>query len=67
MIDHKESGYLAEENNNQDLAKGIDWVIREVTKSDQLSKNAREKVLNTYSEALIAQKQLSLYQSIIGH
>ncbi|MDN5214192.1 glycosyltransferase family 4 protein [Fulvivirgaceae bacterium BMA12] len=67
MIDHKESGYLAEENNNQDLANGIDWVIKEVTKSDQLSKNAREKVLNTYNEALIAQKQLSLYQSIIGH
>ena len=65
MIDHQRCGYLARPFDNRDLANGIEWVLQESSKSDQLFRNARNKVVNTYELSLNARKHLALYEQII--
>ena len=63
MIDHKENGYLAKERDSEDLAKGIQWCIAN-NKDGLLSKNAREKVMNNFSIAIVSEQYKQLYQSL---
>lgn len=64
MIDHKENGYLAKPFESQDLAKGIDWVLQN-EKYQQISHNAREKVVQCFDSGLIAEKYIELYKTVI--
>ncbi|HOF17185.1 MAG TPA: glycosyltransferase family 4 protein [Bacteroidales bacterium] len=64
MIDHQQNGYIANYKNASDLANGIHWVLK-LTNYDQLCYNARDKVENTYSEAIIAKKYIELYENIL--
>ncbi len=63
MINHKQNGYVAQYQSSNDFAQGIHWVLN--LEGDSLQKNAREKVLNTYSEEIIAQQYIALYQSLL--
>ncbi|GHU94480.1 glycosyl transferase [Bacteroidia bacterium] len=58
MIDHQKNGYVAQYKNAEDLAKGILFCLENNT---ELSANAREKVLKTYAEDIVAQQYLNLY------
>jgi glycosyltransferase involved in cell wall biosynthesis len=66
MIDHQVNGYIALQGSAQSLAEGIEWIL-----SNQnpiiVSENARKKVLNTYSESIVAAQYLQLYQSLLTH
>ncbi len=64
IIDHKENGYLAEYNNPTDLANGITWIL-ENNKDNCLGKAGRTKVVNNYSEEVVAKQFLKLYESIM--
>lgn len=63
MIEHKRNGYLAAERDCQDLAKGIDWCLKNNTEG-ALSKNAREKVMNNYTIDIISNQYKRLYESL---
>ena len=65
MIDHKQNGYIAEYKNAMDLAKGIKWVLNEADYS-KLSNNAREKVINNYSEDIVARQYIELYNRLFN-
>jgi glycosyltransferase involved in cell wall biosynthesis len=60
MIDHKQNGYVAEYKNSEDLAAGIAWVL-ENTEKLRLSDACVKKVNENYSEAVVANKYISLY------
>lgn len=62
MIDHKKNGYVAKYKNAQDLAAGVDWVL--TTKSN-LGAAARKNVEETYSESVVANQYIELYQSLL--
>ena len=62
MIDHLENGYVAKYKSAEDLADGIHWTLFEAD-TPFLSKNARNKGLNNYSENVIAKRYIDLYQS----
>lgn len=64
MIDHKENGYLAAYKDADDLATGIDWVLNNADR-DKLSRNARKKVEENYSEAVVAKQYIQLYRSLL--
>ena len=64
MIDHKENGYVAEYKSAEDFANGIYWILNE-SNFEQLSENARNKVVNSYSEKTVAAEYLNLYKEII--
>lgn len=63
MIDHKKNGYIAHYKDPEDLAKGILWVL-ENREKEGLSGACRDKVLNTYSEAVVAKKYIDLYNNV---
>lgn len=65
VVDHLKNGYLAEYKSSDDLAKGIKWIL-ENNKDNVLGKAAREKVLREFSEEVVAQKYIDLYQSLLN-
>ena len=64
MIDHKTNGYVANYKDSEDLADGIHWVLEEADYS-LLSQNARKKVKQNYSEAVVAEQYKTLYKQIL--
>ena len=65
MIDHKVNGYVANYKDAEDLANGICWVLEE-SDYEQLSQNARKKVEESYSEAVVAEQYKTLYQQALA-
>ena len=63
MIDHKENGFLARFQNVEDLANGIRYVLSPKN-NERLGKAAREKVLECYSEKIVAQQYIKVYEQI---
>lgn len=63
MVDHQHNGYLAELKNAADMAKGLYETLN--GDADQLAENARQKVLNNYTNEIVSQQYFNLYQSII--
>jgi glycosyltransferase involved in cell wall biosynthesis len=64
MVKHLENGYLAEYKSSEDLATGIEWLYHDENAPD-IQKEARRTILIQFSEAVIAEKHLLLYQSLI--
>lgn len=64
MIDHKQNGYLAKEQDDADLANAIIWCL-ENNKDKTLSKNARQKVLDNYTIDIVAKQYKRLYESLV--
>ena len=65
MIDHKINGYLAKYQDAKDLADGIEWILFEAD-YQQLSQNAHRKVIDCYSEEIVAMQYMKLYKDAIG-
>ena len=61
MIDHKQNGYIAKYKDAEDLANGLKWILEEAD-STQLAENARQKVIENYSESQIALSYLEIYK-----
>jgi len=60
MIDHRINGYVAEYKNAEDFATGICWVLFEMD-TERLSKEARKKVLDLYSQERIVEQYKKVY------
>lgn len=61
MIEHKVSGYLAEERNAADLAEGIRFVL-DVEHAGGLRAESRRLAMARYGETHIASRYISLYR-----
>ncbi|WP_104760920.1 glycosyltransferase [Helicobacter cetorum] len=64
LIEHKMNGYLAKPFETQDLKEGIEWVIN-TPNYEELCQNARTKVLENFSDEVVAQKYIKLYESVL--
>ncbi len=64
MIDHKQNGYLADYKSVNDLKKGLDFILNHPQK-DFLKQKALEKVQTEYSEQVVAEKYIKLYNEIV--
>jgi glycosyltransferase involved in cell wall biosynthesis len=64
MIDHQHNGYLATYRSAASIAEGIGWVL-DHNRAGVLSAQAREKVLSTYAEPVVAAQYFQLYQSLL--
>ncbi|WP_439582581.1 glycosyltransferase family 4 protein [Dyadobacter bucti] len=63
MIDHQVNGFVSDFGSAESLAEGIAWVLQN-DGNNVISENARKKVLNSYSEKLIASQYQNLYASL---
>ena len=64
MIEHKKTGYLANYKSAEDLAKGIYWTLFE-SDYQVVANNSRQKVLNNYSEEVVAKRYQEIYNSLM--
>ena len=64
MVDHLYNGYLAEYKSSEDLAKGISWIYSSQDR-ETINRNARQTVLDRFSEPVIAAQHISLYNSLL--
>ena len=65
MVQHLENGYLAKYKSAEDLAAGIHWVYAHPEKG-KLNEAARKTVEAQFSEELIANRHIQLYQSLLN-
>lgn len=65
MVDHLESGYLAQPFSSDELAEGIKWVLESGSRHEMLSRCARKTVLDRFDLTSVALRYLSLYQTLI--
>ncbi|MGI4806268.1 MAG: glycosyltransferase, partial [Janthinobacterium lividum] len=66
MVQHLHNGFLAEYRSSESFCAGMEW-IKNYPVKEALRKNARGTVMQRFSEEVIAQKHLELYQSVIAH
>ncbi len=65
MVEHKKNGYLAEFKSATDFAAGINYVLNSAS-NDDLAANARKKVLDNFTNEIVASKYMAVYQSILN-
>lgn len=64
MVEHLQNGYLAEFKSATDFAAGIHYVL-DGERRDFLSINARQKVVDTFTNEKVAEQYIAVYQSIL--
>jgi len=65
IIIHKSTGYLANPIDIHDLTKGIAWILK-ARNYNELSRNARNKVLRDFDSHIVAAKYIDLYKDILN-
>jgi len=61
MVDHLLNGYLAEFKSAADFAAGINYILNS-DKKNKLSANARKKVLDNFTNEIVASKYMDVYR-----
>jgi glycosyltransferase involved in cell wall biosynthesis len=65
VVEHKETGYLAETFNTDDLAQGIAWCLEDSDRQIQLGIKARERALTLWSPEVVIPQYVKIYQQAI--
>ena len=66
IVDHHETGYLAEPFSPQDLADGIQWVLDQRPEVyATMSRSAQERAKQRFDSRVIAKKYLELYREVM--
>jgi glycosyltransferase involved in cell wall biosynthesis len=65
MVSHKKNGYLAEPFSVEDLAAGIQWIIEDDARRQELSTEARKKITADFNLEQVANRYITLYKKII--
>ena len=65
IVDHKLNGYLAKPFDTTDLKDGIEWVLN-TSNYEEISINARKKVLKEFDSKIVAQKYIELYNKVLN-
>ena len=63
MIDHLHNGYVAHYKSAEDLANGIRWTLTEGD-YQTLSEEAHRKAESTYSESIVANQYIKVYNQV---
>ena len=62
IIDHQQSGWLAQAFDTASLAEGILWVLADQSRWDQLSLNARAIAQKRFSPQVVVQQYMHVYE-----
>ena len=65
IVIHRETGYLAEPFNAEDLAKGIEWVLLDEPRRLQMGAAARARTVANFDASVVAGAMINLYQEAI--
>jgi len=65
VVEHQRCGYLAQPYEPDDLAQGISWVLEDRDRHAELSRRARQKAEEEFSQETMARRYLNIYQEIL--
>lgn len=65
MIEHRNTGYLANFKDSADLAEGIRWVLEDADRN-KLSEACLRKVAHNYSQQSVAMRYIEVYNELIA-
>ncbi|MBE9141493.1 glycosyltransferase family 4 protein [Nodosilinea sp. LEGE 07088] len=65
VVVHQQTGYLAKPFEIGDLAKGIEWVIEDQERYQNLKLQSRQRALQKFSSKVQASRYVSLYRKIL--
>ncbi|MGV8877524.1 MAG: glycosyltransferase [Sphingobacteriaceae bacterium] len=65
MVKHQENGYLAVYRSAESFADGMEWIIKHPDRT-RLRKNARQTVMTNFSEDVVTEQHIRLYQSLLS-
>lgn len=65
IVDHQETGYLAEPYDATDLAAGIRWVLADEPRREQLGDTARTRAVEEYRVETVARQYRDLYEELV--
>lgn len=65
IVCHMKNGYLARPFDTEDLAAGIQWVLADSSRHDELSSNARAAAVTRFSEDVVIPQYLEVYKKAI--
>jgi glycosyltransferase involved in cell wall biosynthesis len=63
IVDHKQTGYLAEPYDPAALATGVEWVL--ASERDLLADTARERAVDRYTQDSVVKQYFDLYRSVV--
>ncbi|MCA2504061.1 MAG: glycosyltransferase family 4 protein [Microcystis sp. M54BS1] len=66
IVEHQQNGYLAKPFEVEDLARGINWVLEDTERYNQLCIRARQKVEQEFTLEIQASKYLKLYNEMLA-
>ncbi|MEN9520966.1 MAG: hypothetical protein RLZZ381_3554, partial [Cyanobacteriota bacterium] len=61
LIEHQQNGYLAQPEQPQDLAQGIDWILADDTRHQYLRSNSRAKAIANFNLKQQTQRYLEVF------
>lgn len=64
VVDHRVNGYLAHAGDVADFARGITWILNGAPYA-QLCSKGREKAVSFFSQEVVADRYIALYQSLL--
>jgi glycosyltransferase involved in cell wall biosynthesis len=64
LIEHQHNGYLAQPEQPQDLAQGIDWILAEEARYQQLKINSRAKAIAHFNLEQQTQRYLRVFTEL---
>jgi glycosyltransferase involved in cell wall biosynthesis len=64
MVQHEHNGYLAEYRSAKSFTDGMEWAINHADKP-ALQQHSRQAVMDKFSEPVIAQKHIQLYERLL--
>jgi len=65
MIKHKFNGYLAKKNDSMDLCRGIEYILSNCNKNENIRKNCRNFAIENFNEENIANQYIKIYKNIL--
>lgn len=66
IVTHKKNGWLAKAFDTKDLALGIQWILENDERKQELSKQARIDAVARYSYPVVANIYKTLYQQVLN-
>lgn len=65
MVKHEHNGYLATYRSSESFADGMEWIIKHPEK-DKLNQQARQTIMDRFSEEVIAKKHVEVYNNLLS-
>ena len=65
MVQHQYNGYLATYRSSESFTDGMEWIIKHPER-DKLNQQARQTVIDGFSEEVIAKKHVEVYKQLLS-